>query len=116
MKNKTTYILGLALTISIIFNVYASKHHEPKNHDIKALNFLAKKIKDRVIITFDEEGNTEIIGPNGQKAIKDFKIGDERPIDILKYTEGKPIKKLDTITIFSYNPRCVWQDSRIRCY
>lgn len=116
MNKKSTYVLGILLLASMIFNVFAVNNYTKEPDHGKVINPIYSNLKDKVVITFDKEGNTEFIGPNGQKAIKDIKIGHERPLDVSKITDGKPIKTLDVITVFSYNPFCVWQDSRIRCY
>lgn len=71
---------------------------------------------DKVVITIDKNGKIEISGPNGSKPTKVMKVENGKSMDMLKITGGKPIKSLDSITIFSYNPTCFWIGGIVRCY
>lgn len=107
MKDKSKTIMGILLLLSIVFNVNTLINPEVREVPVNAT--------DKVLISVDRTGNIGITGPNGNKPTKVVEVGSKRPIDIAKIT-NKPIKTLDSILIFSYNPGCYVISGVLRCY
>ena len=108
MNDGSKSILVVLLMLSVIFNFYAYKQTDKQPSAVNT--------SDKILITVDKDGSVDFVGPKGRKPSKRYKTGHERPINLEKITGGKPVKTIDNITIFSYNPTCIWHDGYIICY
>ena len=110
MKNSRKYLLPSLLLISVFVNACTLFAGDKPRDPVTLPD--AKDVEMFMIVS--KNGKIDFVGA-GDKALREYHIGDERPINIEKILPGKVIKTIDQVLIFSGSPTCIGHDGWVRC-
>ena len=111
MTKRYIYLLSALAVTTLLLNGCSLFHGEQVRDPVTLPD--AKDVEMFMIISKD--GKVDFVGAGDNKDLREYHIGDERPINIEKVLPGKVIKTIDQVIIFSGSPTCVAHDGWVRC-